>query len=52
MQVRVSEELHKRVRVYCAELGISISEYLRKLLEEGLDVSGDKSGVIEATPSE
>lgn len=46
LQVRVSAEEHKRLRVLCAELGISVAEYVRAILKEALgrDVGGEEEG--------
>ena len=34
LQVWMSEDMHKRIRAYCAEINISISEFIRRLVEE------------------
>jgi len=37
LHVRISEDLHRRLRVHCAEQGITIQAYIVSLLENQLD---------------
>ena len=34
LQLRISPELHKRIKILCAEKGITIHEYIKTLLDK------------------
>lgn len=34
--ILISEELHKKIKIFCAKKGISIKEYVKNNLEGGL----------------
>lgn len=43
IQISVSEILTTRLRAYCDETGISLSEFIRSAIIKKLDLNGHKS---------
>lgn len=37
INIRLSEDLHRRLKAQCALAGISIQEFVEKLIEENVD---------------
>jgi predicted HicB family RNase H-like nuclease len=42
LQVDISQDLHKKLKVYCAELGITLKNFIINMINEKMDTSSDK----------
>jgi len=52
IHIRLTQDMHRRLRIRCAELDVTIQDYVVRMLERALDVEAEDDGEARSEPME